>query len=66
MAGKWSESRPGLFGTVRYYNEKGKMIAKSRSGLIDGTRVYTDKDGKYIGKSRLGLFGNFTYFTGIG
>ena len=56
MAQKKIKSRPGLFGTVHYYDENGKTLGKSRPGLIGGTRVYTDKDGKYAGKSRPGLF----------
>ena len=55
MARKRVKSRPGLFGTVYYYDENGNPIGKSRPGLIEGTRVYTDQNGKYAGKSRPGF-----------
>lgn len=55
MARKRIKSRPGLFGTVYYYDENGNPIGKSRPGLIEGTRVYTDQNGKYAGKSRPGF-----------
>ena len=56
MAKKRVTSRPGLFGTVYYYDENGKPIGKSRPGLFKGTRVYSDQDGKYVGASRPGFF----------
>ena len=49
------KSRPGLFGTVYYYDEHGNPIGKSRPGLLEGTRVYTDENGRYAGKSRPGF-----------
>ena len=55
MAKRHIKSRPGLFGVVRYYDENGKPIGKSRPGLFEGTNVYTDQNGQYIGKSRPGL-----------
>ena len=55
MARKRIASRPGLFGTVYYYDENGKPIGKSRPGLLEGTRVYTDQNGRYAGKSRPGF-----------
>ena len=55
MARKRITSRPGLFGTVYYYDENGKPVGKSRPGLLEGTRVYTDQNGKYAGKSRPGF-----------
>lgn len=55
MARRRIKSRPGLFGTVYYYDENGNPIGKSRPGLIEGTRVYTDQNGKYAGKSRPGF-----------
>ena len=55
MAKKRITSRPGLFGTVYYYDEKGNPIGKSRPGLFEGTRVYTDDRGRYAGKSRPGF-----------
>ena len=55
MAKKRITSRPGLFGIIYYYDEDGKLIAKSRPGLIKGTRVYTDPNGKQIAKSRPGV-----------
>ena len=55
MAKKRITSKPGLFGVIYYYDEDGKLIAKSRPGLIKGTRVYTDPNGKQIGKSRPGV-----------
>ena len=55
MAKKRITSRPGLFGTVYYYDENGKPVGKSRPGLLDGTRVYTDQNGQYAGKSRPGF-----------
>lgn len=56
MARKRIKSRPGLFGTVYYYDENGDCIGKSRPGLLDGSRVYTDQNGRYAGKSRTGIF----------
>ena len=56
MARKRITSRPGLFGTVYYYDENGKPVGKSRPGLFEGTRVYTDPNGRYAGKSRPGFF----------
>lgn len=56
MARKRVKSRPGLFGTVYYYDENGNPIGKSHPGLIEGTRVYTDQNGRYAGKSRPGFF----------
>lgn len=55
MARRRIKSRPGLFGTVYYYDENGNPIGKSRPGLIEGTRVYTDQNGNYAGKSRPGF-----------
>ena len=55
MAKKRIISRPGLFGTVYYYDENGRPVGKSRPGLLDGTRVYTDQNGRYAGKSRPGF-----------
>ena len=49
------KSRPGLFGTVYYYDENGNSIGKSRPGQLEGTRVYTDQNGRYAGKSRPGF-----------
>ena len=56
MGRKHVKSRPGLFGTVYYYDEHGNPIGKSRPGLLEGTRVYTDENGRYAGKSRPGFF----------
>ena len=56
MVKKRVKSRPGLFGTVYYYDENGKQIGKSRPGLLEGTRVYRGQDGSYVGKSRPGFF----------
>ena len=56
MGRKYVKSRPGLFGTVYYYDEHGNPIGKSRPGLLEGTRVYTDENGRYAGKSRPGFF----------
>ena len=56
MGRKHVKSRPGLFGTVYYYDEHGNPIGKSRPGLLEGTRVYTDENGRYVGKSRPGFF----------
>ena len=56
MGRKHVRSRPGLFGTVYYYDEHGNPIGKSRPGLLEGTRVYTDENGRYAGKSRPGFF----------
>ena len=55
MAKKRITSRPGLFGTVYYYDENGRPVGKSRPGLLEGTRVYTDQNGRYAGKSRPGF-----------
>ena len=55
MARRHIKSRPGLFGTVYYYDENGNPIGKSRPGLLEGTRVYTDQNGRYAGKSRPGF-----------
>lgn len=55
MARRHVKSRPGLFGTVYYYDENGNPIGKSRPGLLEGTRVYTDQDGRFAGKSRPGV-----------
>lgn len=63
MARQRIKSRPGLFGTVYYYDEDGNPIGKSRPGLFEGTRVYTDQNGRYAGKSRDGFLAKkvFTY-----
>ena len=55
MAKKRITIRPGLFGTVYYYDEIGRPVGKSRPGLPEGTRVYTDQNGRYAGKSRPGF-----------
>lgn len=55
MARKRITSRPGLFGTVYYYDDNGNPIGKSRPGLLEGTRVYTDQNGQFTGKSRPGF-----------
>lgn len=55
MAKKHITSRPGLFGTIYYYDENGKPIGKSHPGLFEGTRVYTGQNGRYAGKSRPGF-----------
>jgi hypothetical protein len=54
MAKQRIKSRPGLFGTIYYYDENGNPIGQSRPGLLEGTRVYTDQNGRYVGKSRPG------------
>lgn len=55
MGKRHVKSRPGLFGTIYYYDENGNPIGKSRPGLLEGTRVYTDQNGRYAGKSRPGF-----------
>ena len=55
MAKKRIKSRPGLFGTVYYYDENGKPIGKSRPDILD-TRVYFDEKGRFAGRSRPGFF----------
>ena len=55
MAKKRITSRPGLFGTVYYYDENGKSVGKSRPGLLKGTRVYMDQNGRCVGESRPGF-----------
>lgn len=56
MSRKCIKSKPGLFGTVYYYDESGNYIGKSRPGLVEDTRVYSDSNGNYAGKSRKGYF----------
>ena len=55
MVRKRITSRPGLFGSIYYYDENGRPIGKSRPGLLEGTRVYTDQNKRYAGKSRPGF-----------
>ena len=55
MPKKQIKSKPGLFGTVYYYDENGRPIGKSRPGLTHGSRVFLDNDGKSVGKSRRGF-----------
>ena len=55
MVRKTIKSRPGLFGTIYYYDENRNPVGKSRPGLFEGTRVYTDQNGRYAGKSRPGF-----------
>lgn len=55
MVRKTIKSRPGLFGTIYYYDENGNPVGKSRPGMFDGTRVNTDQNGRYAGKSRPGF-----------
>ena len=55
MARKRIYSRPGLFGTVSYYDGQGNYIGKSRPGLLEGTRVFSDRNGRYAGTSRPGF-----------
>lgn len=55
MGKRHVKSRPGLFGTIYYYDENGNPIGKSSPGLLEGTRVYTDQNGRYAGKSRPGF-----------
>jgi hypothetical protein len=61
LAQKRIKSKPGLFGVVYYYDEKGRCVGKSRPGLSGDTRVYTDNDGNYVGKSRPGFFAEEVY-----
>ncbi|MBR5220699.1 MAG: hypothetical protein IKV66_06915 [Clostridia bacterium] len=55
MPKKHIKSKPGLFGTVYYYDENGKPLGKSRPGLIKDSRVYLDQNGRTVGKSRRGI-----------
>ena len=56
MPKKQIKSKPGLFGTVYYYDENGEPLGKSRPGLIQGSRVYTDNNGRHVGQSHRGIF----------
>ena len=49
-------SRPGLFGTVNHYNEKGEKIGESRPGFFGVTNHY-DANGRKTGSSMKGAFG---------
>ena len=48
-------SRPGFFGTVNHYDEKGKKIGESRPGLF-GTTNHYDSRGQKVGSSNAGVF----------
>lgn len=61
MARRRITSKPGLFGTVYYYDAEGNPIGKSRPGLVGETRVYTDQNGAYVGKSRPGFLAKDVY-----
>lgn len=61
MAKKRITSKPGLFGYIYHYDEKGKCIGKSRPGLIDGSKVHFDATGKRVGTSRPGFFAKEVY-----
>lgn len=61
MAKKRITSKPGMFGYIYHYDEKGKRIGKSRSGLIGDTNVHYDAKGKRIGNSRPGYLAKEVY-----
>ena len=41
------KSRPGLFGTIIHYDEKGRKIGESRQGIF-GATIHTDAKGKTV------------------
>ncbi len=47
MAKKKITGRPGLFGTVYYYDENGNPVGKSRPGFL-AKEVFTDTEHNYI------------------
>ena len=51
-------SRPGLFGNINHYDERGRKIGESRPGLF-GDTVHYDAKGRRVGESDQGVFGWF-------
>ena len=61
MSKKRITSRPGLWGYVYHYDERGNCIGTSRPGLFGKTQVHFDSSGAYAGKSRPGVFSQQVY-----
>ena len=61
MARKRIVNRPGFFGTMYHYDERGRFVGKSRPALFGAQRVYTDHHGQFMGVSRSGFFGTQVY-----
>lgn len=61
MAKKRVTSRPGLFGYIYHYDEKGKCIGKSRPSLMGDGKVHYDGAGKQVGTSRPGFLAKEVY-----
>ena len=51
-------SRPGHFGNINHYDERGRKIGESRPGLF-GDTIHYDAKGNKVGESDQGLFGWF-------
>lgn len=58
-------SRPGLFGDIHHYDEKGHKIGTSRPGLFGGYTNYDEK-GHKTGHSNPGLFGDYNHYDNKG
>lgn len=58
-------SRPGLFGEIHHYDEKGHKTGTSRPGMFGGYTNYDEK-GHKTGHSSPGLFGGYTHYDNKG
>lgn len=54
-------SRPGLFGYIYHYDEKGRCIGKSRPSLMGDGKVHYNVRGKQVGTSRSGFIAEEVY-----
>lgn len=61
MAKRRITGKPGLFGYVYHYDEKGKCVGKSRPSLMGDGKVHFDAKGKQVGTSRPGFFAKEVY-----
>ena len=54
-------SRPGLFGTMNHYDNRGHKVGHSRPGLFGSVNTY-DNNGHKTSHSDRGLFGGFNHY----
>lgn len=62
MAKKRITSKPGLFGMVYHYDEKGKYVGKSRPSLFGDRTIHYDEKGKHTATSRPGFLAEKVHY----
>lgn len=62
MAKKRITSKPGLFGMVYHYDEKGKHVGKSCPGLFGDRTIHYDEKGEHTATSRPGFLSEEVHY----